>query len=225
MIFFCGVLYIRQSWQLWKELVLSRAHAPCAISSPITLELLAPPKALCIQREKVDCGNFIWGYTLIATSSVCANFSCLMSPLPFSTLAMKRRSSVVGLSISGQRRLFAVEITELKKGRRGQAVINVPKAAWAKPDPQKHLETCAANVWLSCYHSGRLQEAPSGKCWPKPSSDVHSGVVVTYWKVFHFLGLGHLMDTKEEGKICNKLYIGRCPSSWNSVATEIVDIS
>lgn len=157
MIFFCGVLYIRQSWQLWKELVLSRAHAPCAVSSPITLELLAPPKALCIQREKVDCGNFIWGYTLIATSSVCANFSCLMSPLPFSTLAMKRRSSVVGLSISGQRRFFAVEITELKKGRRGQGIINVPKAAWAKPDPQKHLETCAANVWLSCCHSGRLQ--------------------------------------------------------------------
>lgn len=95
---------------------------------------------------------------------MCANFSCLMSPLTFSTLAMKSRSPVVGLSITGRRTLFAVEITELKKGRRrGQGVINVPKSAWAKPDPQKHLELCAINVLLTCCHSGRLQEAPSGR--------------------------------------------------------------
>lgn len=128
---------------------------------------------------------------------MCASFSCLMSPLTFSTLAMKRRSTVVGLSITGQRRLFAEEITELKKGRSRQEVINIPKAAWAKIDPQKHLEMCDANVWLACCHSGRLQEAPSGRQWPMLSSgasDVHSGVVVTYCRVLHLQGLGYLME-------------------------------
>lgn len=40
--------------------------------------------------------------------------------------------------------MFETEITELKRGRRkGQRVINLLEAAWAKPDPQKHLDICA----------------------------------------------------------------------------------
>lgn len=48
-----------------------------------------------------------------------------------------------------RRRGFEIEITELKRGRRkGQRVINIHKAAWAKPDPQKHLDICAAGKSL-----------------------------------------------------------------------------
>lgn len=51
----------------------------------------------------------------------------------------------IHLSIFGwRRRVFEIEITELKRGRRkGQRVINLLKATWAKPDPQKHLDICA----------------------------------------------------------------------------------
>lgn len=50
------------------------------------------------------------------------------------------------LSILGwRRRVLKTEITGLKKGRRkGQRVINIHKAVWAKPDPQKHLDISAA---------------------------------------------------------------------------------
>lgn len=41
--------------------------------------------------------------------------------------------------------MLKTEITGLKKGRRkGQRVINIHKAVWAKPDPQKHLDISAA---------------------------------------------------------------------------------
>lgn len=52
----------------------------------------------------------------------------------------------IHLSILRWMRVFEIEITELKKGRRkGQRVIKTLEIAQARPDPQKHLNVCAVS--------------------------------------------------------------------------------
>lgn len=57
---------------------------------------------------------------------------------------------------------------------------------------------------------------PAGRAWLKVPSrvpDVCSGKMLMYFKVFHFLGSGHLMGAEEEEIFCNLLCLGRCAGS------------
>lgn len=127
----------------------------------------------------------------------------------------------IHLSILRWRRVFETEITELKKGRRkGQRVIKILRAAQARPDPQKHLDICAAGRGkegvllkierVSCIWDGQIFSSCTVVLadYRRPVREALDEValqgswcllrkILGYFKVFHSVDFGHLMAAEE----------------------------
>ena len=133
-------------------------RSTCALCSCFTdfRVLLTHPKALCVQRENEDYGHFIQGICQLLQAMLVGKFLLLTESIDFFYLGNEQKVTScrsIHLSILGwRRRVFETEIAELKKRRRkGQRVINILKAAWAKPGPQKHLDLLQAGRWREHY--------------------------------------------------------------------------
>lgn len=108
-------------------------------------------------QENEGYGDFIHGMCQLLQAMLVGKFLLLTESIDVFHLGNEQKvtscRSIHLSTLEWRGRVFETEITELKKGKRkGQRVVNIPKAAWARPDPQKHLDICAAGrAWRKCY--------------------------------------------------------------------------